>query len=165
MKKLKIDNARVLDVHYPDNHVVALLIHNDYANNLVALFDKAGVKPIDDFDPLDARRLRNPLFANLDQQARQAKCTEIHQTRLLRSLAFIRESIRPAIARDFLRKTWITDDQYKSAIGKAQPASLPVDAATAQVDANMTDVIDTFYINPSASSNSLTGDGEPVEEL
>ncbi|KAG1391031.1 hypothetical protein G6F60_012751 [Rhizopus arrhizus] len=30
LNKLKINNARVLDVHYPDNHVVALLVHNTF---------------------------------------------------------------------------------------------------------------------------------------
>ncbi|KAI9324419.1 hypothetical protein BD770DRAFT_302658, partial [Pilaira anomala] len=30
LKSLKIDTARILDVHYPAQKVIALLVHNDY---------------------------------------------------------------------------------------------------------------------------------------
>ncbi|KAG1350917.1 hypothetical protein G6F61_014704 [Rhizopus arrhizus] len=38
LAKLKINNARVLDVHYPDSQVVALLLHTDYIPDVVAAF-------------------------------------------------------------------------------------------------------------------------------
>jgi len=164
LRKLKINNARVLDVHFPDNHVVALLIHNDYVEELLSIFDKAGVKPLDNFDPLDAQRLRNPLFNNLDPEARQSKCVEIHQTRLLRALDHIRESVRVAVARDFMRKQWITDDQFKTIVMKTSSTSLPVGTTTTQADTDMSDVLDTFVVSSAASSKSLTGEGEPVDD-
>ncbi|RCH89366.1 hypothetical protein CU098_005161, partial [Rhizopus stolonifer] len=165
LKKLKIDNSRILDVHYPDNQVIALLAHNDYINEIVQVFSKAGVKPVEEFNPLDEQRLRNPAFAALDKEARKSKCVELHHARLLRALSFIRESIRPAVARDFRRKNWITDDQFKSSLGKDPAVSSPGDTPADKTDTDMPDVIDTFCPTSPASSNSLTGAGEPVEEL
>ncbi|KAG1608568.1 hypothetical protein G6F46_011452 [Rhizopus delemar] len=34
LRKLDINNNRILDTHYPDRNVVALLVHNDYADEL-----------------------------------------------------------------------------------------------------------------------------------
>ncbi|KAG1607104.1 hypothetical protein G6F46_012542 [Rhizopus delemar] len=34
LRKLDINNNRVLDIHHPDRNVVALLVHNDYADEL-----------------------------------------------------------------------------------------------------------------------------------
>ncbi|KAI8874737.1 hypothetical protein K501DRAFT_151246, partial [Backusella circina FSU 941] len=53
LRKLKIANHRVLDVSYPASNVVALLVHNEYAKELMERFDQAGVKLIEAFDPLD----------------------------------------------------------------------------------------------------------------
>ncbi|KAG1566341.1 hypothetical protein G6F48_013754 [Rhizopus delemar] len=49
LHKLKINNARVLDVHYPDRQVVALLVHTEYTADLLAAFAKAKVEPIQGF--------------------------------------------------------------------------------------------------------------------
>jgi NADH/NAD ratio-sensing transcriptional regulator Rex len=51
VRKLKIANFRVLDVSYPAQKVVALLVHQEYAKELLERFEAAGVKPIENFDP------------------------------------------------------------------------------------------------------------------
>jgi hypothetical protein len=33
-RKLEINNNRILDIHYPDRHIIALLTHNDYEPEL-----------------------------------------------------------------------------------------------------------------------------------
>ncbi|KAG1035483.1 hypothetical protein G6F43_013222 [Rhizopus delemar] len=111
LHKLKINNARVLDVHYPDRQVVALLVHTEYTADLLAAFAKAKVEPIQGFNPLNPDLLRDPKFASLPESDRAAKCTEVHQARLVRALQHIRESVRPAVARSFFVKDWITLDQ------------------------------------------------------
>ncbi|KAG0812738.1 hypothetical protein G6F19_013288 [Rhizopus arrhizus] len=60
LHKLKINNARVLDVHYPDRQVVALLVHTEYTADLLAAFAKAKVEPIEGFNPLNPDLLRDP---------------------------------------------------------------------------------------------------------
>ncbi|CEG74756.1 hypothetical protein RMATCC62417_09913 [Rhizopus microsporus] len=51
LRKLDITNNRILDIHYPDHNVVALLVHNDYMNDHKQLkCFKVTLK--DDFDPV-----------------------------------------------------------------------------------------------------------------
>ncbi|KAG1437165.1 hypothetical protein G6F56_013236 [Rhizopus delemar] len=76
LAKLKINNARVLDVHYPDSQVVALLLHTDYIPDVVAAFAVAKIEPLVDFNPLDPGLLRDPKLSTLSAEERIAKCTE-----------------------------------------------------------------------------------------
>ncbi|KAG1611893.1 hypothetical protein G6F44_013444 [Rhizopus delemar] len=73
LHKLKINNARVLDVHYPDRQVVALLVHTEYTADLLAAFAKAKVEPIQGFNPWNPDLLRDPKYANLPESDRAAK--------------------------------------------------------------------------------------------
>ncbi|KAG1183956.1 hypothetical protein G6F36_008056 [Rhizopus arrhizus] len=141
LHKLKINNARVLDVHYPDRQVVALLVHTEYTADLLAAFAKAKVEPIQGFNPLNPDLLRDPKFASLPESDRAAKCTEVHQARLVRALKHIRESVRPAVARSFFVKDWITLDQYKEVIPTVTRAAR---AAESTQDATMEDIHNTF---------------------
>ncbi|EIE79414.1 hypothetical protein RO3G_04119 [Rhizopus delemar RA 99-880] len=141
LHKLKINNARVLDVHYPDRQVVALLVHTEYTADLLAAFAKAKVEPIQGFNPLNPDLLRDPKYANLSESDRAAKCTEVHQARLVRALKHIRESVRPAVARSFFVKDWITLDQYKEVIPTVTRAAR---AAESTQDATMEDIHNTF---------------------
>ncbi|KAG1039311.1 hypothetical protein G6F43_012542 [Rhizopus delemar] len=159
LRKLKIDTARILDLHFPDSHVVALLVHNDYSDDLLSIFDKVGVKPITDFNPIDPDHLRDPKFAELDQDTRKHKCVEIHQMRLIRALQHIREPIQRAVARDFLRKTWITVDQFRSLYNTTSATNFSTDP----VDTDMVDTIQSFTA-PIASSTTFSGAGEPGKE-
>ncbi|CAO3700865.1 unnamed protein product [Rhizopus stolonifer] len=101
LQKLKINNARVLDVHYPDSQVVALLLHSDYIADVTTAFAAAKIEPLADFDPLDPALLRDPKLATLTATERVAKCTEVHQARFVRALKHIRETVRPAVGRSF----------------------------------------------------------------
>ncbi|KAG1031593.1 hypothetical protein G6F43_013922 [Rhizopus delemar] len=73
LRQLKLDNGRILDVHYPDNNIVALLVHNDYAADATAILAKSGLKPITDFDPRAESCLRDPAFASLTKEQRKEK--------------------------------------------------------------------------------------------
>ncbi|KAG1435718.1 hypothetical protein G6F56_013863 [Rhizopus delemar] len=84
LQKLKINNARVLDVHYPDRQVVALLLHSDYIADVTAAFAVAKIEPLANFNPLDPALLRDPKLSGLTATERVAKCSEVHQARLKR---------------------------------------------------------------------------------
>ncbi|ORY89518.1 hypothetical protein BCR43DRAFT_415124, partial [Syncephalastrum racemosum] len=60
LKKLRIDTSRILDMHFPDRCVAALLVHNDYAEELIAQLSALGIQPHDLFDPLDPAIIRDP---------------------------------------------------------------------------------------------------------
>ncbi|KAG1029160.1 hypothetical protein G6F43_014022 [Rhizopus delemar] len=62
-------------------------------------------------------------------------------TRLVRALKHIRESVRPAVARSFFVKDWITLDQYKEVIPTVIRAAR---AAESTQDATMEDIHNTF---------------------
>ncbi|KAG1549096.1 hypothetical protein G6F49_009702 [Rhizopus delemar] len=51
LRKLDINNNRILDIHYPDRNIVALLVHNDYANELRYQLKRFKVTLKDNFDP------------------------------------------------------------------------------------------------------------------
>ena len=153
LRTLKIDNSRVLDVHYPDNKVVALLVHNDYANSIILPFAAAGVDLIVNFDPLDVSCLRDPQYCNLSNDAKLTKLKEIVEARLLRSLSYIRESVRASVARDLCQKSLISANALKTVVSALRPTASRTDGtSTANNDSVMAD----------AGSSSSTGDGEPV---
>ncbi|KAI8326659.1 hypothetical protein EDC96DRAFT_453909, partial [Choanephora cucurbitarum] len=107
---LKVNNWRVLDIHFPAARVVALLVHNDYVSELTAVFAKAGVKPILDFDPLDPKHLDDPRVSSLSASDTADKARLVHQGRLLRALKYIRSPACNAVAADFCARGWITDE-------------------------------------------------------
>ncbi|KAG1487979.1 hypothetical protein G6F53_013655 [Rhizopus delemar] len=41
LRKLDIQNTRILDIHYPDRNIVALLVHNDYVDELRKHFTRS----------------------------------------------------------------------------------------------------------------------------
>ncbi|KAG1422889.1 hypothetical protein G6F58_003063 [Rhizopus delemar] len=63
--KLDINNNRILDIHCPNRNVVALLVHNDYADELRSHLRKFKVTLKDDFDPCDPMILRDPIDASI----------------------------------------------------------------------------------------------------
>lgn len=46
LHKLKINNAQVLDVHYPDSQVLALLLYTDYIAHVTTAFAAAKIQPV-----------------------------------------------------------------------------------------------------------------------
>jgi len=113
---LKIQNWRVLDIHYPAPMAVALLVHHEYAKELLDTLGKAGVTPLADFDPRDPNILEDPRLVSLTEAERVDKVIEVHQGRLLRGLKYLyqhagRRPISIAVATDFFHKEWISDAQ------------------------------------------------------
>ena len=108
---LKVNNWRVLDIHFPAACVVALLVHNDYVSELTAVFAKAGVMPLVDFNPLDPKHLDDPRLSSLSASDAAGKACLVHQGRLLCTLQYIRSPACNAVAADFCARGWIADEQ------------------------------------------------------
>ncbi|KAG1150757.1 hypothetical protein G6F37_009888 [Rhizopus arrhizus] len=64
LRKLDINNNRIIDIHYPDRNIVALLIHNDYENELRQQLQRFKVTIKEDFNPCDPQVLRDPKYAD-----------------------------------------------------------------------------------------------------
>ncbi|CEG80174.1 hypothetical protein RMATCC62417_14544 [Rhizopus microsporus] len=52
LRRLHINSSRALDIHYPDHHLVVLLIHNDYEPELCSQLNKFAIIVRKEYDPL-----------------------------------------------------------------------------------------------------------------
>lgn len=111
LRTLRVDNARVLDVHFPDRQIAALLVHNDYATELANTLAKEGVTANTTFDPLDHTIIRDPEYKDKSVEERQLKAQQVHHDNMLKAIAFIREPVKFAVARAFHRANWIDDSE------------------------------------------------------
>ncbi|KAI9020198.1 hypothetical protein CLU79DRAFT_687384, partial [Phycomyces nitens] len=110
LRKLNIDNAHVLDLHYLDRKVMGMLVHNEYAPELTAIMAD-GVKTLQNFDPLDPVHLRDPALATLSPVDRASKALHVHNKRMLRAVGFIRAPVKFAVARSCCEQGWISEEQ------------------------------------------------------
>jgi hypothetical protein len=53
LRKLDINNNHIIDIHYPDSNIVALLIHNDYEDELRQQLQRFKVTIKENFNPCD----------------------------------------------------------------------------------------------------------------
>ncbi|CAO3661157.1 unnamed protein product, partial [Rhizopus stolonifer] len=165
LRQLKLDNGRILDVHYPDNKVVALLVHNDYVSEATTILNKCGIQLIQDFNPHDESRLHDPAFAALSKEERSRKMAEVHQNRLFKALEHMRVENRPSVACSFLNLNWITTEQFQARLPVRPTTSnrdISTDLAATNTDSDMADVNDISSALDNLSDSSFpSGDGEP----
>ncbi|KAG1038848.1 hypothetical protein G6F43_012626 [Rhizopus delemar] len=88
-KKLGANNGRLLDLHYPDRNVVAVLVHSDYAPELTELLTKKGVKLNTTFDPRAASVLKDPKYATDTLEQRQQIAQQLHNQRVQKALVCV----------------------------------------------------------------------------
>ncbi|KAK4511686.1 Heat shock transcription factor [Mucor velutinosus] len=109
-----LNNSRVLDIQYPVQNVISFLVHNDYVLTLTKAMHLhgRGSSPLIDFDPCDPVNLKDPKFASLSRDLRVQKAIEVENLRCLRSLSFVRRSVRVSVARSFLLYDRINQAQF-----------------------------------------------------
>jgi hypothetical protein len=107
LRKLKIANFRVFDVSYPAQKVVALLVHQEYAKELFEKFETAGVKPIENFDPLDGKVISDPKWVDKTEAERADLAHTIYRVRCLVALIWFRVPVKYAVARYFVCLGWV----------------------------------------------------------
>lgn len=117
-RKLGINNARLLDVHYPARNTVAILIHNDYEQEFVDLLRHHNVPIKEDFTPFSGTILADPKYAELPTEERDSIATSLHQTRLERALDHIRTPVKYAVARYFLDQQWIPRSKFDAILAE-----------------------------------------------
>ncbi|KAG1086447.1 hypothetical protein G6F42_020985 [Rhizopus arrhizus] len=153
--------AYIKNIYHPTHRVVALLVHNEYASTVINKLETAGIKQIIDFNPRNPAHLRDIKYQDLSDTDKQAKMVQIHKSHLLTALDRMRPTIRPAVARDFINKKWITTQNYMDLLKK--PPSFPLQDTP--VDTDMDDAPLPPPASPKAAQPVPTGDGEPDEQL
>ncbi|KAG1169345.1 hypothetical protein G6F36_012086 [Rhizopus arrhizus] len=108
LRKLDINNNRIIDIHYPDRNIVALLIHNDYEDELRQQLQRFKVTIKEDFNPCDPQVLRDPKYADRTPAEREDLAFMHHCNRIERALQYIRTPVKFAVARYFYSKGWIS---------------------------------------------------------
>jgi nitrate/nitrite-specific signal transduction histidine kinase len=68
-----VNNARILDIHYPDRNIAALLLHNDYAADFQKLLESKRVHFVNNFDPWDGSILKDPQYLEMTNQDRSLR--------------------------------------------------------------------------------------------
>lgn len=118
-----LETSRVLDVSFPARSVVGLLVHAQYVPTVKAALAKAKVTLLADFDPLCPKNLGDPQYSGLNDAAKTQELHYIHNQRCVRVLKFLRDSIAPAVARNFINVGWIDPKQAKAVL-KAKSVTL-----------------------------------------
>ena len=98
-----INSSRVLDVHYPYRHLVALLIHNDDEAKVRSQLEKFEI-PLRDYDPLDPNNLRNPDYDNFDQDEKECAAWGVFAQRVIRAIRRLKGPVQYAVSRFFVNK-------------------------------------------------------------
>lgn len=153
LRKLGIDNGRVLDIHYPTRGVVALLIHTGYHQELLAILSKYKVEPLGNFDPLSATNITDPELLQLSEDKRKIKAEEFHHVRLLRALKHVREYMRSSVARDFHFQGWLSKEQIATALKTPVDSATSADNAAASLFATVSNTNDVV-MNETATTES-----------
>ncbi|KAI7867910.1 uncharacterized protein EV154DRAFT_531630 [Mucor mucedo] len=124
-----VNVSRILDIQYPDSRVISFLLHTDFVVEFTSVMHNKGrgTVPLDDYDPLDPAKLKDPKFANLSLELRCQKAHEIQNLRCLRALSFVRRSARLSVARSFLHYERINQKQFDAILAEELEArsSLP----------------------------------------
>ncbi|OBZ66521.1 hypothetical protein A0J61_11917, partial [Choanephora cucurbitarum] len=138
LRLIGLNNSRVLDVHYPARHVVALLFHTAYKGDLLKVLNKYSLPVLIDFDPFSVANVRNPSFASFNKDALTTKAHELQQAHLVRALGYIREQTRRLVVYDFVCQGWLCKEQASSAIGSLSSAAGVDSASSADMDITLT---------------------------
>lgn len=98
---LGISNRRILAVQFPTKGVVALLVHNAYAEDIKALFAQKKIKP-HDFDPLHEDVICDPQHIDKSTAEKKEMAATIYNARMVRLCSAIKpQHIGSAIIRYF----------------------------------------------------------------
>ncbi|EIE91823.1 hypothetical protein RO3G_16534 [Rhizopus delemar RA 99-880] len=95
---------RVLDIHYPDHHLVVLLIHNNYEAEVRSQLEKFEIPIHDDYDPLDPNNLRNPYYDDFDQDEKECAAWSVFTQRVIRAIRRLKGPVQRSVARFFVDK-------------------------------------------------------------
>jgi hypothetical protein len=104
-----------LDINNNRN-IVALLIHNDYKDELQQQLQRFKVTIKEDFNPCNPQVLRNPIYADRAPVERENLVFMHHCNRIERALQYIRAPVEFAVARYFYSKGWISKQLLQEAL-------------------------------------------------
>ncbi|GAA5812222.1 hypothetical protein MFLAVUS_005672 [Mucor flavus] len=101
--QLGVNAARIINIHYPDQKIMTVPVHNDYYQERLGTL--ASIKPILGYDPTKSSTLRDPKFTSLTEEERHKQAVVVHQTRLARIIQNIRSpGLQYSVAKYFYQQ-------------------------------------------------------------
>ncbi|KAG1448023.1 hypothetical protein G6F46_004968 [Rhizopus delemar] len=160
LRKLDINNNRILDIHYPDRNVVALLVHNDYANELRSQLKRFKITLKDNFDPCDPKILRDPKYFDATEEERANLAFMHHCNCMERALKFTRAPVKFAVARYFYTKGWISKQTLDETLSSRRTSQMEADPLFFEDERMST--TDDCQLSQSHTMESHMEDGSPL---
>ncbi|KAG1453779.1 hypothetical protein G6F56_007485 [Rhizopus delemar] len=111
--RLKLQSSRILDIHYPTNNIVARLVDNDYYQEAIQTLEMQQITCLPDFVPFSEQHLPDPRYHDKPIEERQSAAQAIFYQRLTNIALRVQHDNRKfAVAHDFRKNQWITEEQY-----------------------------------------------------
>ncbi|KAI9254434.1 hypothetical protein BDA99DRAFT_442745 [Phascolomyces articulosus] len=114
LKSCSINTSRVLDITFPTEKVVGILLHSQYIPEASQCFRKAGINILTTFDPLNPNNVIDTRYSTLSLPEKTKLAYELHQNRCIQAMQHCIYKYLGQIAGTFLSKNWITKDDYDS---------------------------------------------------
>ena len=83
--------ARVIDINFPAQSVVGILIHKEFKHAFKAILDECKIPTLDEFNPCAATNIADPQYDNKPPAMKIKIGHYFHSQRCERTLEFIRE--------------------------------------------------------------------------
>ncbi|KAG2193076.1 hypothetical protein INT47_008901 [Mucor saturninus] len=88
-KLVGIDTSRVVDITFPANGVLGVLVHASYAPTFTKIMTSVKAGIINDFDPLDEKHLANPIYKSYTTAARADIAATLNNNRCKQALLYL----------------------------------------------------------------------------
>ncbi|CEP08639.1 hypothetical protein [Parasitella parasitica] len=153
LRLANINSGSIVDIHYPTNKVIELLVHNDYIKKFRSLLLSEGIRCIENFDPYDPKHFADPQFKEATEDERTKQIALIRGTQIHRTLKHFRNPVKLAVAGDFHRKGLISTSFLEDFVSlhpnhaNDRPAPQQAEAAT--------------YTQPDSSSHASIFNARP----
>ncbi|CAO3697493.1 unnamed protein product [Rhizopus stolonifer] len=82
IRRLKLQSSRILDIHYPTNNIVALLVHNDYYQEAIQILEIQQITCLPNFVSFSKQHLRDSRYNDKSIEERQSAAKAIFHQRL-----------------------------------------------------------------------------------
>lgn len=101
LKRLGVNNGRVLDIHYPSSNIVAFLVHLDFLQEFRTHLKSHSISEAIDFNPYIGDYLCDPQFQTMSSRDKDDAAFRIQLKRAERIILKLRPSVRYAVAAYF----------------------------------------------------------------
>ncbi|KAL7330792.1 hypothetical protein PS15p_205688 [Mucor circinelloides] len=154
---LKSNLKRIFAIQRPAKNIVSLLVHSNYAPEIVQICETDGVNAITDFNPISGKNLGDPKLVNgLTDAQLNDKAKAIYYNRMLKAAVQLRDPrLGLTILKFFNAQDQSSDNHYIFRLAANTARSVLKGFDASQLFASLADInVDTSITVPSGSNSS-----------